>query len=185
MIRNNCKCCGKFYWRWPAEIKRTKRPWFCSKKCLSEYYSSTYNCINCGKKVTKCKSWVERGGKYCSRKCRGLSERDRVEVKCVVCNSIFEVRIARKNTARCCSDKCRHEDHSNRKKLYPKTEKMRALIYAKRQVRNLTDTYIGNYLARKINVSINEVPKELIELKRLNIKRKRIIKKRKTHGYSQ
>jgi len=74
-IKVNCSKCNKEFEielkRYNLKIKRNEN-FFCSKECLSNKGSVSCNCANCGKKLIKWNSELEKskyGNVFCSKSC--------------------------------------------------------------------------------------------------------------------
>ena len=68
-------------------------------------------CPVCSVEFKTYPNWVKRGGgKYCSRKCRGLAKRNRTARICEVCDKAFKVKPStiKFSGAKYCSHKCMH-----------------------------------------------------------------------------
>ncbi len=64
------------------------------------------NCIRCGKQFRVKGKKATAIAKYCSLRCKGLSERVRGTANCGICGKLFEFISCRCNTAKYCSRKC-------------------------------------------------------------------------------
>ncbi len=65
-------------------------------------------CLYCGKEFSVKKSQIAIGeGKYCSFKC--YNDSHSLKIKCLNCDKLFKIPLARKSTAKYCSNKCRSE----------------------------------------------------------------------------
>lgn len=102
-----------------------------------------------------------------------------------MCGNDFEITVSQQNyeTSKYCSKKCAHKKgyYSSHEKKYPKTAYLRQIVFLKWQREGLSDSYIRALIK---DLPAKDIPQELIELKRLNIKRKRKLKEI-THGNSQ
>lgn len=80
--RTNCICkrCGKKFYRRPAYLKEHgENGIFCSLKCLK---GSPFKCLICKKEFHRKPSQVlkDGAGKYCSRKCKHIGQREGIEI---------------------------------------------------------------------------------------------------------
>lgn len=128
-----------------------------------------HNCKCCGKSF-HLRDNISKDREYCSIKCAKNPEND-YKRKCDYCGKTFykpEKEVNGDTEKKIyCSERC-----SKNKRKYTVRKELR-------------ESYIVKLINNSVNIESNDIPQELIELKRLNIKRKRIIKKRKTHGNSQ
>ena len=173
MISKECKECGNLYKVHPYR-KDSK---FCSKKCHYEYNRDERQCLNCDN-IFKIKR--SRPDIYCSPLCYQEHNTiiNSVNRDCCECGIGFYVpkNSISKGRGVYCSKNCRDKSFLK----YPKTRDLRAKVRNKRKINNLSGAYISNLYG----MPMNNIPQELIELKRLNIKRKRKLKEI-THGNSQ
>lgn len=75
-------------------------------------------CSNCSKEFFSKPSQIKRGGgKFCSRLCKQLSERKRIDRTCIECEKEFWIHLGRlrrdKNEGRFCSIKCARRGENN------------------------------------------------------------------------
>lgn len=74
---------------------------------LQKKQANVEYCEQCNKPFYTTKSFKNRGGgRFCSVKCRGLSQRSRVTLSCKVCSTLFEVNKSRADKAQFCSQSC-------------------------------------------------------------------------------
>lgn len=76
-------------------------------------------CQRCSKEFTVYPNRIKIGeGKFCSKKCQGLSERIRIERKCQICDKIFIARPSdiKYHGAKYCSRDCRRRGQIGKKK---------------------------------------------------------------------
>lgn len=187
MIRKNCKNCGQIYWVIKSKYNTSK---YCSKKCYGESNKTGNNviCENCGKSFYADKWGIENGrGKNCSKKCQSESNRTGKTVSCSNCKKGFylsEWENKRHGDLKFCSKSCLHFYQKNKLiNNYPKTSHLRNIIRGRQKIIDLDDAYIKSIFNQRKPFPIHDLPKELIELKRLNIKRKRKLNEI-THGNS-
>lgn len=176
MIRKNCQICGRFYYRKPHKAKSSK---YCSNKCKYKGLRNKVevNCDGCGKKMMRHPNLCEQNDKnYCSQKCYHESKKRGEYRNCKECGSEFYVakHAMRRDTPRgkCCSRECFYKYN----KKYPKTLKLRAKVWKRQQRETISDYYVKSTIDRSSGIPLSysdDIPQELIELKRLNIKRKR------------
>ncbi len=156
-----------------------KKNMFCNLQCSSDFQKNRVKrkCVKCGIIFEITVSALKAGkGAYCSMKC--LSDNKREIRECESCGDKFEERIL--SDKRYCSQRCHYDDRI----LYPKTSKLRMKVKELQKIRGLKDQYIKSVINSAHGIKFKDIPKELIELKRLNIKRKRKLKEI-THGNSQ
>ena len=168
----NCKACGNEF-----KYSRSANTDFCSRKCKSDWRRSGgeyKNCKNCSKEYYVQKCQKDKDGGCCSNKCSGEYRKETKPCP----NCMKSIPLNRQY----CSTNC----YNRYTEKYPKTLHLRQKVQSRRVVHRyisgLHDVYI-----RKICIAqykVYDPPKELIELKRLNIKRKRKLKEI-THGNSQ
>ncbi len=217
-VKRTCKRCGKDFMERKWQVENHNRGHYCSKECSTKQQAENRSkkarteteCQQCNKTFSALKNYLDQGlRKYCSRKCKDLAQRNRVECKCANCGKNFDRVVSqtskyRKGKIRAdfCSTECLNRYtkekvkkgvpvYGSQKKrdrdsiLTPKEYQSVARKLKDRQyIRNLEDPYIRGELSKRLSIPSKEIPKELIELKRLNIKRKRKIKEI-THGNSQ
>jgi len=128
----DCATCGKTFSCSQSRIERSENL-YCSQECQHEglrgrtgeenpnYERVTYDCDNCGKEMERKPSRVENHKwLFCSRDCmyshEGMREsrsesmeKENVEIKCEVCESVFEVIPSREDKARFCGVDCRRK----------------------------------------------------------------------------
>lgn len=179
-----CDYCGEKIPRDKAAMKISqlntmdKNHMFCDIRCCSEFQKNRVErtCIECGSIFEITKSGLKQGkGYYCSMKC--LSKHKRDIRACKNCNKKFEV--CQSSPQEYCSQECHYNDRT----LYHKTAKLRILVKERQRIRSLDDHYMKSVINSATGIPFKDIPKELIELKRLNIKRKRKLKEI-THGNS-
>jgi len=183
-----CNNCGKKFFQHLYRINENKYN-YCSTKCnaINKWTNARTKkkCINCCKYFLVRKQDIIRGrGKYCSRECSKKGQRQLNNLNCVQCGKEFyvppslrtETVTGTKEGRKYCSRQCFHKGNLK----YPKTIHLRNKVIQKRARIYMHDSYIKC----TINLPSNQIPKPLIELKRLNIKRKRKLKEI-THGNSQ
>jgi len=76
-VKHICKYCGKTFFKTLSHhnraIKRGDQNSFCSLQCIGKFEKQsrvTKSCLQCGKKVTKIKSWSKKYPNFfCSRSC--------------------------------------------------------------------------------------------------------------------
>lgn len=79
--------CGKKYKTYPS---RKKNSHYCSKACFDEARRHYRICEECGKKFRVCLWDVEQGqARYCSKKCRGIADRNAHAKQCPYCHRMF------------------------------------------------------------------------------------------------
>lgn len=144
-----------------------------------------YNCGYCGRFVWKYESTTKAfDNVYCSQKCFRLDRRNRVVVECIVCGNEHEVCEShlKYESSNYCSDKCKRSNgyYGSHYKKYPNTSWLRNAVRQRKKIETLDDVYVKGL----IDLPNDNIPQELIELKRLNIKRKRKLKEKRTHGNS-
>jgi len=152
----SCHYCGKQVWKKPYALKRSKLH-FCSSECMLAWKKANTikkPCLYCGKLFTVIDARKD-AAKFCSVKCRNLSERDRVTVNCVICNTPFEVIKCRENTAKVCSPECYKRYFLevvkfNRKSNGTKPE----LLFDKNTPANINRTSDGKYFVNFHNGKI-------------------------------
>lgn len=164
-IETKCDYCGKCFNHKPYRNRS-----YCSRDCsdkAGEYLKNGEyrNCKNCGQSFYTTDSDDQF---FCSKSCHYESKR---EVRqCANCGESFKVRLS--DTPNHCSRKCWKENA----KTYPRTLYYRDLIRQKWQRESLHETYVKAKLQQSTGLSASDIPQKLIELKRLNIKRKRKLK---------
>lgn len=140
------------------------------------------NCKKCGVFVWKHLSLIntESGKVFCSRECFNLDRRNRVTLNCKQCGVDFEVckSQVKYKSSNYCSDVCGENNgyYRSHKQLYPHTSHLRDQVRIRRNIKNLNDTYIKTLISRNTPLGFEDIPQELIDLKRVGIKRKRKLK---------
>lgn len=71
------------------------------------------NCLFCRKDFTV-KPYRKLSAKFCSRKCKGLHEREEIKTICGICEKPFTHISSRVNKAKYCSRKCYHKAQKGR-----------------------------------------------------------------------
>jgi len=106
-VKYVCKRCGKKFIDYASNRKGSKNI-FCSPKCSSIYrFKDKSICSICGKKVRLSRNV------FCSRECRGKSQRKGSIVTCQICNKKYYLPLNRivKTKIFYCSRKCRKLDY--------------------------------------------------------------------------
>lgn len=164
-------------------VKKSRQDKYCSQGCYQKHNTIINRvdcaCEQCGEIFSTPKNNLKRDrGKYCSKECVHDSYRIGECLTCKECGDEFYRSNAHiKFDSNFCSESC----YGKNKELYPKTKRIRHLVRIKQDRLILGDTYVKKLIK---SLTTDYIPKELIELKRLNIKRKRKIKEI-THGNSQ
>lgn len=106
-----CEICKKEF------ITFNKDAMFCSRNCYNIYKNSLtpkIKCVNCGIEFKTTKVDLDRGRKYCSKKCFGIAsiKIDKTPKICENCGNEFianKISAIRANTIKFCSRECYHE----------------------------------------------------------------------------
>lgn len=122
-IKITCEMCGKTKEVEPCYKNRK----YCSSKC---YNASRKNrakrnrikitCEVCGKMKEVIPSRTKNGGgKYCSKKCAGISYKKKIKITCEVCGKIKEFKLSdiKNGGGKYCSYKCMRIAHITRVKI--------------------------------------------------------------------
>ncbi|HSH51183.1 MAG TPA: hypothetical protein VK982_05625 [Bacteroidales bacterium] len=175
-IRKNCEVCGRFYYRKPYNADSAK---YCSNKCRYEGTRTKKEviCDGCGKTMMRSPSLCKQNDKnYCTPECYHEDKKKGEYRNCGRCGKEFYVSKSaiEKDTPRggFCSRKCFYKNRN----IYPNTLELRKKVLEKWNRENISDYYVRSLLYRTADLDREDIPKELIELKRLNIKRKRKLK---------
>ncbi|MCL4417645.1 MAG: HNH endonuclease [Actinobacteria bacterium] len=121
-VKRNCEICGKEFYTIPYLIKKG---WsrFCSQKCSGIWKSKNfsgknhykwrekakYKCQICGKEKEIIPSRIKKKyGRFCSKKCQGISERNGKLMKCKICGKERYVNksLIKMGGGKYCSKKC-------------------------------------------------------------------------------
>lgn len=107
-------------------------------------------CLNCGSFIKVPPHRFETF-KYCSMKCKGLAERNKIVAVCEVCSKSFEHISCRSNSAKYCSRKCYHKAQRLKGSIVCsckhcgkefKTSPSRKRIYCSRECVNKSEKYV-------------------------------------------
>jgi len=79
-------------------------------------------CSICNKEIYRRPIQIQNGNVYCSRKCKGIS--DRKDIQCIVCNKTITTKYASKTCSRECSNKLRTGTKYDRNQTSNKHKKM-------------------------------------------------------------
>lgn len=184
-----CEQCGSEFVGWTGGNNVNR---FCSRVCSVESRKTGRTLIDC--KCTICKEnykarpdQVKIGrSKYCSKKCSYIAKRrkERIKAVCKQCGVEFSTDKWSLSNGRgvYCSVKCQR--NSTRIKQTALTDDEWSRLSKKFFNRQKTKKTKDYYISWLLGSSVKDIPEQLIELKRLTIKRKRLIKE-VTHGNSQ
>lgn len=120
-VQKTCGHCAKPFSVPPRRSETVK---FCSAECKTNAKRVTLSCAACGETFDRKKHLA--AAKFCSRECfhsaaRGAAQsvrrRERYYRTCEVCAVSFEVKLARKDTARFCSRPCQSKSPTFRKEM--------------------------------------------------------------------
>jgi len=110
-----CEICGKVFYKRPSHYKRVKHN-YCSLKCRGISHKGSGNPMWSGFKICEyCgKEHKGKGKMFCSRKCMGLSKRNRINTQCAVCGKDIVIPYIYKDSKRFCGKRCADIFHSDR-----------------------------------------------------------------------
>lgn len=176
MVDKKCQHCNCFF----KDYKSNNRKYCCRKCYENEKWHSARiikHCLYCGCGFYPRKQDLKRGkAKYCSVSCYAKMQKIGKKINCITCNKEFYVSPIHLQERKYCSRECRN--------IYPNTYHLRQKIMIRNDIRKLGDTYVKSKINSSIGLRHKDIPKELVELKRLSIKRKRKLNEI-THGNSQ
>jgi len=190
-VIKKCEVCDDKFKSYKCDNRK-----FCSKKCANgrprphKRKGQSIKCDYCGNKFYSSPS---NNRKYCSVECantaigeskRGERRVEYINKVCPICDEEFETRES--DNHKLCSIECKYQYTGNKVSvintdLYPKTADLRREIRKKKMSKekrdNLKSCYLKGLIYNQMGIERGDIPQELVELKRLNIKRKRLIKK--------
>lgn len=162
-----CQNCGDTYLI-PKSRENNSR--FCSRKCLAESKTKkatiVLSCQYCSEKFSVLKGELDFFGdlKYCSKECRGLASRKRVDLVCTICGKEYQVVKSYSIKSVACSDECRFiwlKEYSNNPDVIKRLRRQGAKSHSLSKSKNtLPEKIVKKYLKEKKIENMPQYPVE-------------------------